>query len=794
MRQNRTCALGFVPASTPPSPPPKPLTMTNGVLIDPLDGDPRPPKRPRQVRDIDVGMRPYTIPVPGPSGVHSETDGNAEGAPKKGRKRPLSCGECRRLKLKCDRVFPCQSCCKRGCAEICPDGALTGGKGSRFILANTEQLHEKIKCMSERIRQLEEALQALQSQLSPNKHPLLQQELLSIKKSPELFGVDHPTTSYGASGIDRLRRDDDFPHSERHESGPSSRDGFDDSYAAPQGGSSDFPQCNQLEDFARLSRGFPTPWSVSYQLNPDVRQRIREMLPPVQEATYLCEQARVNAFWQFNPDNSQTFLPNLIHSVYNAQISSLLPHRLGLFLMILAIGCRVDPKQISDSQEAEKYYCLSRVALCEVPVMDETSFDAVNALFYMVWYLLMFSEQKRAVEFAWGLTGLMLKLATSLGLHRDGNRSKVIPEELDKRRILFWDIVNIEARLSLMLRRPPALSVRYFDARSPTFSSDDGPGAFTSASYHEWQHNFLVHCMLPVADAVAVIQAPEYTEILGLDGRIRDFDVPNALRMMDQDDMVPPHPRALQQALIACNREIALLQLHRSYFTYALNASDGFTFKHKYAPSVLATFTSSCNLIWTIYTLYRWEPDASVRFSTFWGNCFSAAVALCFFISKVPSCPLVTHGLQELDRVLRLFTEARDRCPSAAKFLPAVEILNTKCHASYVRWRSGLALEEDPNDEICVLARKTGILQCNTSSLHPIMDGAGSNPFEHAHPSLARCLEHATVEPPCSDDALERVRTSVQSCDVSWGSTAPSLRNVTGFGQDIHESTWMSWF
>lgn len=71
------------------------------------------------------------------------------------------------------------------------------------------------------------------------------------------------------------------------------------SYAAPQGGSSDFPQCNQLEDFARLSRGFPTPWSVSYQLNPDVRQRIREMLPPVQEATYLCEQARVNAFWQY---------------------------------------------------------------------------------------------------------------------------------------------------------------------------------------------------------------------------------------------------------------------------------------------------------------------------------------------------------------------------------------------------------------------------------------------------------------------------------------------------------------
>ena len=108
--------------------------------------------------------------------------------------------------MQCDRVFPCQSCCKRGCAEICPDGALTGGKGSRsariireththqltptrrFILANTEQLHEKIKSMSGRIRELEDAL----GELHPG-HALLRDELLTIKKSTELFGVDPST-------------------------------------------------------------------------------------------------------------------------------------------------------------------------------------------------------------------------------------------------------------------------------------------------------------------------------------------------------------------------------------------------------------------------------------------------------------------------------------------------------------------------------------------------------------------------------------------------------------------------
>lgn len=80
------------------------------------------------------------------------------------------------------------------------------------------------------------------------------------------------------------------------------------------------------------------------------------------------------------PDGSETFLPNLIYSVYNSQLSALLPHRLGLFLMILAIGSMVDLQHGPDRQNAERYHYLARAVLCEVPVMDDTSFDAVNAL------------------------------------------------------------------------------------------------------------------------------------------------------------------------------------------------------------------------------------------------------------------------------------------------------------------------------------------------------------------------------------------------------------------------------
>ncbi|KAK7042315.1 fungal-trans domain-containing protein [Favolaschia claudopus] len=105
----------------------------------------------------------------------------------------LSCAECRRLKLKCDKTVPCSSCKRRGCSAICPNGQLITGQGTRFVLADTEKLHHKIATMSDRIRHLEDALFVLQSTVTSEEHPLLDRELLKIKSSIELHSaVDNP--------------------------------------------------------------------------------------------------------------------------------------------------------------------------------------------------------------------------------------------------------------------------------------------------------------------------------------------------------------------------------------------------------------------------------------------------------------------------------------------------------------------------------------------------------------------------------------------------------------------------
>lgn len=56
----------------------------------------------------------------------------------------------------------------------------------RFVLANTEELHEKITQMSDRIRRLEDGVMALSGSDS---HPLLSSDLLKIKSIIDLHSA-----------------------------------------------------------------------------------------------------------------------------------------------------------------------------------------------------------------------------------------------------------------------------------------------------------------------------------------------------------------------------------------------------------------------------------------------------------------------------------------------------------------------------------------------------------------------------------------------------------------------------
>ncbi|KAF7986095.1 hypothetical protein HWV62_41513 [Athelia sp. TMB] len=97
----------------------------------------------------------------------------------------MSCAECRRLKLKCDKQVPCESCVRRGCGAA---GEFETGEGTRFLLKGTAALHAKIARMHARIRALEKAL--------PAAHPLLAPALLDVGNTLDLHGADPRAASH----------------------------------------------------------------------------------------------------------------------------------------------------------------------------------------------------------------------------------------------------------------------------------------------------------------------------------------------------------------------------------------------------------------------------------------------------------------------------------------------------------------------------------------------------------------------------------------------------------------------
>ncbi|KAG0700446.1 fungal-specific transcription factor domain-containing protein [Suillus ampliporus] len=656
------------------------------------------------------------------------------------KKQPLSCAECRRLKLKCDRVFPCQSCSKRGCAEICPDGALTSGKGSRFILANTEQLHTKIIQMSDRIRQLEDALETVQAKCSSDPHPLLHQDSLRIKNSLELYS-SHATGGRHArtDGTIKENHADSF---QLPVASSSTRDAdkVQDSrsegrYSSAEAPTSDVPGLSP--EIEKLSQTFPYPWLPN---NP-MRQRIYEMLPSREEAEYLCTQARLNALWQYNLDPSETWLPNLVHHVYTMPVSSLSFRRLSLLYIMMAIGLLVDLNQQNESPRAEVFHRLARASLCEMNLMDEPSLDLLQTLFYMIWYLLIFSDKSQAVAYAWSIMGLAVKLAQSLGLHRDGNRWKVIPEESQRRRMLFWELLNLDARLSLSLGRPPSLCLQHVDCRRPSYAAEGMyivPGA---QSYHEWKHGFFLHCLTPVLVTAISAQPQPYSGILDVDKKIRDFHIPSTLNIFNSEGITNIRQLTMQQVLVASGREIVLLQLHRNFFTEALSDFDTFTYQHKYAPSVLATYLSASRLVATLGTMLHREPQLSKRFMCFWFNAFSGAVALSLIVSRTPFLSLAPFALKELDTVYRIFANVAEECPKVAQALPLLTKMAEKSRRTYIQWLK--ASRDTSTMDIDQMSQEIPIRSavCNTS-------GDWASSFDAAHSYLQQTLQEIEITTP----------------------------------------------
>lgn len=604
---------------------------------------------------------------------------------------PTSCAECRRLKLRCDRKVPCETCVKRGCAAICPSGSLTAGKGNRLVLANTEELHNKIEVMSARIRELEETLRQMQSEASDLPHPLLSDTITVISN-------DSPESSSSSS----------YPEQQPQHSNKADPDSVIDAFGTLTIGSrgetifmggtarSEYliqpplkqqPKPPFSETFPRLSKQILDAWlpgSDCVPVDNGLWKPVYSYLPPLSEAVRLSE---IYLEWGkvlWTPLTRSELFDNILGSVYRANCYEGIPgpHDLSLLFSIFALATLFDFEKPSYAVEAQEYHILSHVAMHFTSPCMETSVNTLIALLHNVQYLEL-SDLEMDSSRSYLFIGLAVKLGYRIGVHLSSARWKLSDAVAQKRSSVFWQMFMLDTWISFYAGRPPNVSPDWIDTPYPNddFAVVNDKGE-KEMSVHMWSWQFsrlLHHVMVNAFGA----KTPTYSTILELDRKIRDFPVPPHLQPRCNENKTLTDAAILvqvQASFLLTNKETTLLNIHRRYFTQALEDQPNDLLKHKYGPSVMAMYRSAWRVIESHSHAVRKIPQAIERLSLIWSQALSAAIVMCMIVNRAPQSNIAVSSLRELDVVYEVFQKSAPTSKPAAVLLDSITKVWKKGH------------------------------------------------------------------------------------------------------------------
>lgn len=683
----------------------------------------------------------------------------------------ISCAECRRLKLKCDKKLPCGSCVRRGCTSICPNGSLSAGQGTRFILADTEQLHRKISEMSERIRQLEDVVALFQAGISNERHPLLRDELLTIKFGPEVRRtVDEENTREKLSqSIDALGTLTIGDHGETKYFG---RSGGSESLflvnTPPDGDDSDMLQMSA--DLENIGLSFPL--AIVDDGHDAILDRLEAQLPPRPRAWSLCEAYIAHFTWWFRPIKRDELVDDIMTPIYTTVNtgrprqwhhpseldSGRCPHLLAVLYFVLAIGALVDLTLPACSAEAEKYYRLGRAALSLRSMLDSPEIETVQAVSLMAAYHSVCTS-RYSVESAWSLISSAVKLAQSVGLHRDSKQWNLDEKNVQRRRNLFWEIRLFEMIHCIALGRPPSISPAHIDCELPIDDEESvSETGETLQGFWHFKMVFATEIYAPVVENMLSAKPPSYATILDLDRRIRQIQLPAVKLYLRPDDDDYNNPSlCMKSYMMSHYRSLTMIHIHRTFFAQALLDNPASPLSSPYAPSFLSA--NRCASILLKSFIHHHERCGALcgRFWGMWTHAFSAAIIIGATVSRMPQSSLAPSALMELDLAIEVFQRGVNQSLRARQGLPILLRLKERATGAYQCYRDRHnpasipqpKIPEEYQNALAIFGGQTRVLPAKALSRKRRSRGLSGTPKDSST-STSSSQAHSPPSPPAS--------------------------------------------
>ncbi|KAI6020864.1 hypothetical protein PISMIDRAFT_466599 [Pisolithus microcarpus 441] len=562
-----------------------------------------------------------------------------------------SCAECSRLKIKCDKRIPCQSCQRRGCETLCPNGSLPTGEGTRSIVAATEHLHCQLADKNEQIRQLKDALSKCHARHSTEPHPLLRpgvleasqgenhvgppfaEDLATIEHTPELVG----TPSISGSGASRFSGPMGGSHCLSMVDNVPSQDFAD----RPSDITRDFESSGLPREISRFTPAF---LSVPGHSTLNVETLINDRLPTWERARYLTKTYLEQAIPLFQSVSKDQISSELLPAYYVDGVPHVTqlgnPHQAGLLFLIFAIAISLDPNYGPGNLEAEAelYHEVVRATICFPSVIAKPSLETIQALHLLSIYNTVSGNEltgkQMSMETSWVLVKLAAHVAHKLEHNRNNDRGGLPAAVTARQKMVFLELSVAYVWNSLEARILPTLSPSYTicgflgkrrlkEIARICLDRQDSRGS--------WAFEFVYSCVADVVARTLASDPPSYLDILELDRKVRDLPVTEAAKEFSTAasgtvsekaaDRDIGSTESMYRFVTSNTREILLLCIHW-YFFGRVNWVNSCN-----TPLFSAMYEASLTILHTVKVQYGLHPKLTAGFGFVWTLVFLAVVS-----------------------------------------------------------------------------------------------------------------------------------------------------------------------
>lgn len=402
---------------------------------------------------------------------------------------PRSCTTCRRRKVRCDKKRPCSNCTKAGIECIFPGPGRAPRKARKppdtELLARLRRLEGVVQNLGAQVDDEDGAAISTGVRPPSGSQSPIERDLVNnycdadpkraLPKRPlyKEFGrlvidegrsryvsnafwaslgdevglfVESPSTAANGSQVAEMRDILDAPSSE------------EDDYPSPEHSWSSSSGNHEgfLFGYSSLSNGLssfhPTPTQLFV-----LWEVYKENVDPVVKILHRPTAKNVLISASAGTEHLSRNTEALLFSIYYSSIISL-----------TAAQCQSLLGEDKESLES-KYRFAVEQALARAGFLNSQSLMLLQAF---VLFLVCVRRQDDT-RFVWTLSGLAIRLAQAMGLHRDGSNFGLSPFETEMRRRLWWHICILDVRSSEDHGTDPSIFEAFYDTKLPLNINDD---------------------------------------------------------------------------------------------------------------------------------------------------------------------------------------------------------------------------------------------------------------------------------------------------------------------------------